>query len=294
MIVPAQQDAALLADIHTPAAAPGVLSLWWLGQSGFLVKAGRDFALLDPYLSDSLTRKYAGTLRPHVRMTTRCLDPATLGFVDLVLCSHGHTDHFDPETLQAIATAPGRAARLRVVLPAAHLARAEQLLARLDVECLGLTAHACRSAGAFLIEATPAAHPTIEYDSDGRDLFLGFVLRTGTHSLYHSGDTVWHERVVAAAAAARPRIALLPINGHRPERGVAGNLDAEEAARLARMIGAHIAIPHHYEMFEFNTGCPGDFLRACASVGLSSRALRCGERMDIGPFSSDGALRDPQ
>ena len=39
--------------------------IWWLGQSGFLIKWGEKFILLDPYLSDSLTKKYSDTDKPH-------------------------------------------------------------------------------------------------------------------------------------------------------------------------------------------------------------------------------------
>lgn len=39
-------------------------ALWWLGQSGFLFKWRGDYLLIDPYLSDSLTQKYAGTDKP--------------------------------------------------------------------------------------------------------------------------------------------------------------------------------------------------------------------------------------
>ena len=45
------------------------LHIWWLGQSGFLVQWQGQRALLDPYLSDSLTEKYAHTDKPHVRMS---------------------------------------------------------------------------------------------------------------------------------------------------------------------------------------------------------------------------------
>ena len=71
-------------------------------QSGFLVKFGRSYLLFDPYLSDSLTGKNEGTGTPHVRMTRRVVDPARLGFVDVVTSSHGHTDHLDPPTLRAL------------------------------------------------------------------------------------------------------------------------------------------------------------------------------------------------
>ena len=84
----------MLADV----AAAGD-ALWWLGQSGFLLKRGGRFLLVDPYLSDSLTRSTPATETPHVRMTRRVVAPERLDFVDVVLATHGHTDHLDPETL---------------------------------------------------------------------------------------------------------------------------------------------------------------------------------------------------
>ena len=110
MIRPLRAGEAFLADVR---AASGPLDLWWLGQSGFLVAYGGRHLLLDPYLSDSLTRKYADTDKPHVRMTERVIDPARLGFVDVVTASHAHTDHLDPDTLRALPDAV-------LVAPEAH------------------------------------------------------------------------------------------------------------------------------------------------------------------------------
>ncbi|MCX6953623.1 MAG: MBL fold metallo-hydrolase, partial [Verrucomicrobia bacterium] len=69
MIKPLLQDDAFLADVAAARAelAAGSLCVWWLGQSGFLVGYGGEFLLFDPYLSDSLTKKYAATDKPHVR-----------------------------------------------------------------------------------------------------------------------------------------------------------------------------------------------------------------------------------
>src|SRR5918992_2593455 len=110
MIRPLRAGEAFLADVRAHASG---LGLWWLGQSGFLVAWQSRHLLLDPYLSDSLTRKYAGTDKPHERMTARVVDPARLGFVDVVTASHAHTDHMDPDTLRALPSA-------KVVAPAAH------------------------------------------------------------------------------------------------------------------------------------------------------------------------------
>ena len=73
-------------------------------------------------------------------------------------------------------------------------------------------------------------------------------------------------------------VALLPINGDFPERRVAGNLNGREAATLAKEIGAGVAIPCHYEMFEFNTASPDEFIQAARELRQPYRVLRAGER----------------
>ncbi|MEO8495697.1 MAG: MBL fold metallo-hydrolase, partial [Planctomycetota bacterium] len=99
MIVPALSHDALLDDVHAANVSNDRVRMWWLGQSGFLVQWNQRHLLLDPYLSDSLTVKYATTDKPHVRMTQLAIDPARLDFIDVVTSSHNHTDHLDGETL---------------------------------------------------------------------------------------------------------------------------------------------------------------------------------------------------
>ncbi|MCB0048941.1 MAG: MBL fold metallo-hydrolase, partial [Caldilinea sp.] len=66
-------DDAFLADVEQARAELDRLQIWWLGQSGFLVQWQGHHLLFDPYLSDSLTRKYAATDKPHDRMTGRVI-----------------------------------------------------------------------------------------------------------------------------------------------------------------------------------------------------------------------------
>src|SRR5215212_6910212 len=99
MIKPVLQDDAFLEDVRHTKNIPDQLHLWWLGQSGFLIQWQSHHLLIDPYLSDSLTKKYAGTDKPHVQMTERVIAPEQLDFVDVVTSSHNHTDHLDGETL---------------------------------------------------------------------------------------------------------------------------------------------------------------------------------------------------
>ena len=99
MIKPVLADEAFLEDVARAKMDPDRLHLWWLGQSGFVIQWQGCYLLIDPYLSDSLTKKYAGTNKPHVRMTERVVAPEHLDFIDVVTSSHNHTDHLDAETL---------------------------------------------------------------------------------------------------------------------------------------------------------------------------------------------------
>src|SRR5438874_12584501 len=112
-----QKDGVFLSDVRQ-ALASRQNKLWWLGQSGYLIVQNGRAIVLDPYLSDSLTRKYEKTEKPHVRMTERVVNPATLGglgVIDLITSSHHHTDHFDAETLLPLLKGNPQS---RLVIPA--------------------------------------------------------------------------------------------------------------------------------------------------------------------------------
>src|SRR5688572_22383782 len=102
IIEPALKDDQFLADVRGAQKSADLFHLWWLGQSGFLIQWQGHHLLIDPYLSDSLTRKYAGTDKPHVRMTARVVAPQELDFIEVISSSHNHSDHLDAETLVPI------------------------------------------------------------------------------------------------------------------------------------------------------------------------------------------------
>jgi L-ascorbate metabolism protein UlaG (beta-lactamase superfamily) len=277
-----QKDDAFLADVHRVLGSGG-RSLWWLGQSGFLVVQNGRAILLDPYLSDSLTKKYAGTDKPHVRITERVIDPEILGASGtdfyFITSSHNHTDHFDPETLLALLTYdlfPD------LIIPAANRDVAIERLgkdvsSRLKYSDDGATL----MIGDIEIHGIAAAHNTVERDEDGHCRFLGYVIRWGPLTIYHSGDTLLHDQLVPSLRRFEIDLALLPINGDKPERRIAGNLDGPQAAQLAHDIGARCVIPCHYDMFEFNTASPDEFVAACAHLNQKCHVLRNGEGLDL-------------
>lgn len=271
---PLLKDDAFLAQVLRAREDKDRVHVWWLGQSGFLVQWNGRHLLFDPYLSDSLTRKYAGTDKPHVRMTGRVVDPARLGFVDVVTSSHNHTDHLDAETLQPLMRANPA---VRVVVAEANRQFAAERLGVGPETLCGLDAgHSAEIAG-FKITAIPSAHETVEKDELGRCRFAGFVAEFGGWTIYHSGDTVRYDGMIEWLRRWQIDLMLLPINGRNPARRVAGNLDGPEAALLAKEAGARLVIPCHYDMFEFNTADAAEFIAAAARLGQACRVLRCGE-----------------
>lgn len=226
--------------------------VWWLGQSGFLIGHEGRHLLVDPYLSDSLTAKYEGTVTPHVRMAPRVVAPERLTFVDVVLSTHGHTDHLDSETVRAIG------APLVAPTGIAELARE-----RSGGEVTAISEGEIVEAGGFRVEAVPAVHPG--------EHCVGYVIGAGDRRLYHSGDTTWLDPGVRGVD-----VAFLPINGKLD------NLDGPEAARLAHLVEAALAVPCHYGMFEFNTATPAAFAAECERLGQPYRVLELGERLTLG------------
>jgi len=279
LLKPVLQNGALLADLKTASTVGDRVHVWWLGQSGFLLKCGDACILLDPYLSDSLTQKYAKTDKPHVRMTERVIAPEKLDMVSVVTSSHMHTDHFDEATLRPLAVSN---AGLKIVLPEANLALARSRLPDAGVEWVPINHNAVLTGGGWKITGIAAAHNEVERDDAGRCRFLGYILARNGITIYHSGDTLWHPGLVPELLEHKCDLMLLPINGHKPHRGVAGNLNGTEAAALAKACGAGLVVPCHYEMFKFNTEPPDEFVMACERLGQPHHLMRCGQRLTIG------------
>lgn len=278
---PFLQDEAFLHDV-AQAQSPHQLNIWWLGQSGFLVQLGNAHLLLDPYLSDSLTRKYADSDKPHVRMTARVVAPEHLDFVDVVTSSHNHTDHLDGETLgPLLAQNPA----LAVVVPRANLDFAAQRLGVVPKRLTPISVGETVTVGAFRLRAVPAAHETVEFDEKGEHKFIGYVVEVGGFTLYHSGDTVLFDGLLEAVGQPVD-LALLPINGRDPARRVAGNLSAAEAVQVAQHLNAGLLVPCHFDMFEFNTVSPQEFVELAEAAHQPYRVLQNGERLTLERQSS--------
>lgn len=277
MIVPLQRDDGFLADVAQTIHRRQGVTLWWLGQSGYLIHYDGVCIAVDPYLSDSLTHKYADTDKPHERISERVVDPALLSMVSLITSSHNHTDHLDAETIMAIATA---APTVQLACSEANREFAHERLQGV-VPVVGLERSSAWRHGPFVLYVVPAAHNQREYDEAGHDRFIGLVIEVGGVTIYHSGDTLWYAGMTEILQTWQIDCALLPINGNVPARRVAGNLDGREAVELAQASGAQMVVPCHYDLFAFNTVSTQLFVDVAIERGQPYRVLQLGERMDV-------------
>jgi len=270
-----KKDETLIAEMDSFLDDESHFHLWWLGQSGFLLQWKGKRVLMDPYLSDSLTKKYAATDKPHVRMTEQVLDPGLLRNISIVTSSHNHTDHLDADTLiPVLKNNPG----VKFIIPEANRKFVAERVKCKSEFPIGLTQGGAVTVDEFTFHGIPAKHNEIEKDDKGHCKFMGYVIEFGNYKIYHSGDTLWFDEMVDLLKQFAVDVAILPINGNDPSRGVAGNLNCEEAAKLGKAIGAKLVIPCHYDMFTFNTADVMDFVKEAERVGQPYKVLQGAER----------------
>ncbi len=251
-------------DILNTQLPPDTIALWWLGQAGFVLRSSSSIVYLDPFLSSHPAR-----LVPPL-FTAGEGPPA-----DLVLCTHEHWDHLDPQALRGLAQASPQA---RFVVP---LPIVDQVTA-LDISLervKGVQPGEELDLGEVTLFPVPALHglqaPPAVYDfgfvqHDGKRLYryLGYVLEMAGVRVYAAGDTLAFDGLIERLRQLEVDIALLPINGRsyfREQLDIVGNLDEREAADLAAAAGVKLLVPTHYEMFSANQGRPGvlvDYVRA--------------------------------
>jgi L-ascorbate metabolism protein UlaG (beta-lactamase superfamily) len=257
------KDEALIAEMDAFMEDDEHFYLWWLGQSGFLLQWKGKRVLIDPYLSDSLTKKYADTDKPHTRISEKVVSPELLKKISVVSSSHNHTDHLDAETLiPVLKNNPG----IQFIIPEAN----RNFVAE-RVKCekgfpIGLNDGETSMINGFTFRGIPAKHNEIDRDENRNCKYLGYVIEFGDYKIYHSGDTLWFDEMVDLLKPFSLDLALLPINGNDPARKVAGNLNCMEAAKLGRAIGVKRVIPCHYDMFAFNTADISEFVKEAKSV----------------------------
>ncbi|MEO0415343.1 MAG: MBL fold metallo-hydrolase, partial [Verrucomicrobiota bacterium] len=193
MIVPIQQDSELATDFAQADNVTGALHVWWLGHSGFLLKWNGKGILIDPYLSDSLNRRFGHKDPSLQRMTQQLIDPLFVNGIDFVLASHNQMSHLDPETILPLRSSNPL---MKMVLPAGIENVVEKELGKAAPGMLTLNEGTYVKHNGIEIHGIKAANPEAEFDENGNSKNLGFLIIAGPFSIYFSGDTVWHDSLV--------------------------------------------------------------------------------------------------
>lgn len=286
MSVPVQKDEEFVSDFRDADRVTGAIHVWWLGHCGFLIKWDKFGLLIDPYLSDSLSRKYEGTTHAVSRISERVVDPLLLSGIDLVVCSNTEPDRMDPETILPLRAAnPG----LKLVLPAGSVPEAEVILGAAAPPFIPVNAGTYSKSGPFDFHGINAANPKIRRDEMGNSKDLSYVVLFGPFAIFHSGETIWHTNLVKEVRRWSVNLALLPINGEARSDQPGSSMNGFEAAAFSKAISASLSIPCHYGIFDRGNATCGEFSSCCDRLGQRYRILKLGQRLTMGPMTDPSA-----
>ncbi|TFG23677.1 MAG: MBL fold metallo-hydrolase [Promethearchaeota archaeon] len=229
------------------------IQIAWIGQAGFIFKFRNKLLLIDPYLSDYLSKKYKGQLFPHIRLMEIPISPEKITNLDYILCSHAHSDHMDPETISILSDSNPE---VKIIIPAAEYNEAIQRGAK-STQILPLNdGHLLKLEGDIEITGIAAAHEILRINEKGEHHYLGYIMNFNGLRIYHSGDCIPYNGLIQKLTDSKIDIALLPINGrdeYRLKNNIAGNFHPSEVLDICKSAKIENLIVHHFGMFAYNT-----------------------------------------
>jgi L-ascorbate metabolism protein UlaG (beta-lactamase superfamily) len=227
------------------------LSFTWLGHATFLFTSpGGKRILLEPWVASN----------------PACPDShKKVGHLDLILITHGHSDHTGDAV--SIARATG-----------AHVIANYEVCLWLEAKGIQNTAPmghgGTQTIGGLAITMVNAVHGSSVVE-DGRVVSLGqaagYVIRFEDGvTIYFAGDTDIFGDMRLIAELHRPSIAFLPI-GDRFTMGPAA------AAGAVELLAVRQVVPMHYGTFPFLTGTAAEFRKLVEPKGVQVLELQPGE-----------------
>ena len=200
------------------------MKITWLGQAGLMIETCGKIVLIDPYLSDSVREINPKNYR-RVPVDERFLQVKP----DVIVLTHGHLDHTDPQTLKHYLTADTKV----TVLASGNAWQTVRQMGG-DHNYVMFNRHTEWTEGEILFRAVYAEH------SD--NCAVGVILCAEGKTLYVTGDTLYNTRIFEDLPA-HIDVVFLPVNG------VGNNMNFTDGVRFCNRIGA-TAVPMHCGLFD--------------------------------------------
>lgn len=202
------------------------MQITWLGQAGLLFEGGGLRIMIDPYLSDSVRR-----INP--RMYRRVpVNESLFGIrPDVMVFTHAHLDHYDPETVARFITEDSG---VTVLAPSSVWSEVRKIGGARNNYVL-FNRHTSWTQEGIRFTAVRAEH------SD--PAAIGVVIDDGVQNYYITGDTLYNEDIFGDLPDDIHAV-FLPVNG------AGNNMNMADAERFCRRIRPAWAIPIHCGMFD--------------------------------------------
>lgn len=197
----------------------------WLGQAGLLMETEGVKIIIDPYLSDSVKAVNPKNYR-RVPVDDHFLQIQP----DVLICTHNHLDHTDPETLKHYLDRDGG---ITVLAPDAAWHEVRKF--GHDHNYVRFNRHSEWTHGNIHFKAVKAEHSDVHP--------IGVLIEAEGAVLYVTGDTLYNTDIFEDIPDYVDAV-FLPVNG------VGNNMNMVDAKRFCERIAPKVAVPMHCGLFD--------------------------------------------